>query len=354
MNVLFLVPYPLGCAPSQRFRFEQYLSLLNENGIHYKVSSFWDLETWTLLYKPNYRIKKLFGFIRGVLRRIAVIFYITKFDFIFVHREATPVGPPIFEWIIGKVLLKRIIYDFDDAIWIPQKPENNRLLGSFKFSTKVSVICEMSKKVSVGNQYLSDYAKSFNQHVHIMPTTIDTIHLHNKTANHYNNESVIGWTGSHSTLPFLQAIVPVLKRLEIDYTFKFLVIADKIPDFELKSLVFKKWSKYTEIEDLLTVNIGLMPLPDSEWGKGKCGLKALQFLALGIPALVSPVGVNSQIVKPGFNGYFCRSQKDWYTNIERLILRPKLRESLGNNGRHIVEKYYSVNANTAKFLALFS
>jgi len=354
LNVLFLVPYPLGCAPSQRFRFEQYLSLLDENKIHYKVSSFWDIKTWALLYKPNYRIKKLIGFIRGILWRIAVIFSITKFDFIFIHREASPVGPPIFEWIIGKVLNQRIIYDFDDAIWIPQNQKNNRLLSSFKFSNKVSVICKLSKKICVGNQYLSDYAKSYNQYVYIVPTTIDMMRLQNKTANHNNKEIVIGWTGSHSTLPFLQTILPVLKRLEITYTFKFLVIADKRPDFELSSLVFKQWSKSTEIEDLLAVNIGLMPLPCNEWAKGKCGLKALQYLALGIPALVSPIGVNSQIVKPGFNGYICRNQNDWYTNIEKLILKPTLRESLGNNGRLVVKKSYSVDANTAKFLALFS
>ena len=277
-----------------------------------------------------------------------------NYDIVFIHREVSPIGPPIFEWIISKILKRRIIYDFDDAIWISHDSGRKRMLSWLKNSSKIASICKFSTKISVGNQFLWDYAYNHNNNVQIVPTTIDTAQVHNKVKDQFTKDVVLGWTGSHSTLEYLENIVPIIKELESKYDFKFLVIADKKPNFNLDSLIFIKWDKQREIEDLLKINVGLMPLPETEWAKGKCGLKALQFLALGIPALVSPVGVNSEIVNPGINGYLCNSSSDWQSSIEKLINQPELRKTLGSNGRQTVEKYYSVESNSANFLGLFS
>lgn len=282
------------------------------------------------------------------------LFIIRKYDMVFIHREASPVGPPVFEWIISRLLKRKIIYDFDDAIWIPHNTNRQPVLNWLKHSSKIASICKLSDRISVGNEFLYEYARANNRNVRIVPTTIDTVHVHNRIKNQFTDEVVLGWTGSHSTLKYLNDIIPILKDIEGKCNFKFLVIADRKPVFQLDSLIHIKWDKQSEIEDLLKINIGLMPLPETEWAKGKCGLKALQYMAMGIPALVSPVGVNSQIVDPGHNGYLCASPSDWCLNIEKLIKQPELRNILGKNGRQTVEKFYSVGSNKANFLELFS
>ncbi|HNC13920.1 MAG TPA: glycosyltransferase family 1 protein, partial [Cyclobacteriaceae bacterium] len=143
MKVLFWVPYPKAESPSQRFRFEQYLSLLSQNGIQYKLSTFWDDQSWKILYLPGKTFQKLMGFVRGIFRRIASVFTLSSYDFIFIHREAMPLGPPIFEWI-AYLSGKKIIYDFDDAIWLPNTSAENKIAGWLKWHRKVSSICRWS------------------------------------------------------------------------------------------------------------------------------------------------------------------------------------------------------------------
>ncbi|WP_232065306.1 glycosyltransferase [Rhodocytophaga rosea] len=148
-------------------------------------------------------------------------------------------------------------------------------------------------------------------------------------------------------------MVPLLKELEREYTFTFLVISDKAPEFTLKSLLFLPWTKLTEREDLLRMNIGLMPLTDDLWARGKCGFKALQYMALGIPALVSPVGVNTQIIENGKNGFICSTPEEWKEAIIRLRKDVELRAKMGIEARKKIEDTYSVQANRFTFLNLF-
>jgi glycosyltransferase involved in cell wall biosynthesis len=354
MHILFLVPYPQGQAPSQRFRFEQYLTFLQNKGITYDFSSFLDTKTWHLLYKPGYTFQKSFGILKGFLRRIRLIFLLFRYDYVFIHREATPIGPPVIEWLIGKVFRKKIIYDFDDAIWLPNTSASNRIAAQLKWHQKVKNICRWSYKVSCGNQYLCDFAQQFNTHVTLNPTTIDTTGQHNRLKNQQTEKFVIGWTGTHSTLPYLKPLFPVLEKLYRSHDFLLQVIANAPPDEQVKFIQFIPWQKDTEIDDLLAFNVGLMPLTDDLWAKGKCGFKALQYMALGIPALVSPVGVNSEIVEDGVNGFICTNEKDWYNALEKLITDTELREKMGIAGRKTVEEKYSVISNTNNFLQLFS
>lgn len=357
MHILFLVPYPLDEAPSQRFRFEQYLGVLKEQGYTFAFESFISNKTWQLIYQPGKYAHKISGTIKSFLLRFSLLFRITQFDFIFIHREATPIGPPIIEWIIAKILKKKIIYDFDDAIWIANTSKENMLVSKIKLADKVEKICQWSYKVSCGNAYLLAFAQQFNKNSFYNPTTIDTEGLHNP--NLYAPKEleekplVIGWTGTHSTLAYLEMILPVLEALEKKYVFTFQVIANKPPDFKLKSLQFKDWNKETEIQDLLRFDIGLMPLAEDQWSAGKCGFKALQYMALEIPAVVSPVGVNRNIVEEGVNGFLCKGFDEWYKKIEILILDAALRKELGKRGRERVIKDYSILSNRDNFLGLF-
>ena len=353
MKILFIVPYPTDKAPSQRFRFEQYYELLNEKGIEYDIKPFLSNEIWDILYLPGRFLKKAFGILGGLFKRFLLLFKLKQYDYIFIHREATPIGPSFFEFFASRWLKKKIIYDFDDAIWIPNYSEANSFFSFLKGYGNVHKICSYAYKISCGNEYLCDYAKQFNTNVVYNPTTIDTNNYHNRVKDQNGEDFVIGWTGSHSTIRYIGEIVPVIAKLEKKYTFTFRVISDFKPEFELESLEYVKWKKESEINDLLGFNIGIMPLVNDKWANGKCGFKALQYMSLGIPALVSPVGVNSRIVDHGLNGFICDTPEEWETAIETLL---KNRESLGEMSKQTRKKiidHYSVKSNSDNFIGLF-
>lgn len=354
MRILFLIPYPPDKAPSQRFRFEQYLHFLAEKGCSYTLAPFLSEATWVILYKPGHTVVKVLGILLGFVRRFLLLFSVPAYDYVFIHREASPIGPPVFEWIIAKVLGKKIIYDFDDAIWIPNTSEANKIVASIKWYHKVGSICRWAHKISCGNAYLRDYARQFNTNAVVNPTAIDTVNLHNRVRDQRApGRLVIGWTGTHSTLKYLEQVVPVLAELETRYDFEFRVISNQPPTLPLRSLRFQPWQKDTEIEDLAGLHIGLMPLEDDLWAKGKCAFKALQYMALGIPALVSPVGMNTEVVESGRNGYVCATLTDWQQALETLMQDPELRIRLGEAARTTIVERYSVLANEQNFLSLF-
>ena len=357
MNILFIVPYPHGKAPSQRFRYEQYLEFLKDKKWHYTLAPFLDNNTWSILYKPGFVSQKVFGIILGFLKRFILLFSVYKYDYVFIHREATPIGPPWFEWLVSKVLRKKIIYDFDDAIWIPNTSATNKIVAHIKWHSKVASICKWAFKVSCGNAYLQEFACQFNPNVTLNPTTIDTEHLHNLNLftplTKTNSKPIIGWTGTHSTLQYLEPLVLIIQKLEQQHSFEFCIIANKSPDWNIKSLNFVQWNKETEIQDLARFDIGLMPLTDDKWAKGKCGFKALQYMALEIPAIVSQIGVNTEIVDDGKNGFVCSNISEWENAISLLLKDHARRENMGKEARGKIIREFSVVGNTENFISLF-
>jgi glycosyltransferase involved in cell wall biosynthesis len=354
-KVLFLLPYPLGNAPSQRFRIEEYFAVLIEHGIQFDTNEFFDKKAWQVLYKRGWLGSKIWSLLKGFCKRLPfILLKCKKYDYIVVHREAAPLGPPLFEWWLSKVLSKRLIYDFDDAIWIPNSSQENRLAAVVKCFWKVKWICKWSHKVSVGNSFLAEFAKQYNNNVIVNPTCVDTVYKYNITASGNQSPPVIGWTGSHSTIQFLAEGIPALRRLEQQMQFRFVVICDKVPDFQLRSMEFKKWSKTTEIEDLSKIDIGIMPMKNDEWNEGKCGFKLIQYMALGIPAVASPVGVNNKIIDNGVNGFLCATEEEWIDRLTQLLNDPAKRMLFGQKGRQKIVSEYSITSNTSNFLSLFS
>lgn len=352
MRIIFLVPYPIGEAPSQRFRFESFFSDLRDADINFDVQSFIDIETWKILYKPGNHFRKVFGILKGFLRRVALLFRIHYYDRVFIHREASPLGPPVFEWFIAHVLRKKIIYDFDDAIWLPNVSSSNRFISKLKWYSKVSSICKWSYRISCGNEYLGQYAQQYNQLVHILPTIVDTdvfkpipVEAHPLT---------IGWTGSVSTNIYLEQIEHILYEVQQQTNCDILCISNEPPRFSKVRFRFLKWKKQNEVDDLSQIDIGIMPLPDDEWSKGKCGFKLIQYLSLGIPSVASPVGVNPNIVIDGVSGFLCKTDLEWKEKLIELCRNPELRNAMGREGRIHVEKYYSKKAQLKAFLNLFA
>lgn len=355
-TLLILCPYPVGQAPSQRFRFEQYIDLLSGHDIAVTIAPFLDDQTWRILYQPGHGLKKAWGILRGFAQRLLLLFRLRQFDYVLVHREAAPLGPPVLEWWMARVANKKLIYDFDDAIWLPNTSRENRIVGWLKWHQKVSAICRMSYRVSAGNAYLRDYAAQFSADARINPTTIDTENLHHPERFPKTNRRnvIIGWTGTHSTLNYLHDFLPVFRALQQEFgsTISLMVIADRDPQLDVE-YQFVRWQKETEIRDLAQFDIGVMPLTDDPWARGKCGFKALQYMALEIPPVISPVGVNSEIVSNEC-GFLCSSFDEWHQAMRQLISQPALRESMGKKARQRVIDHYSVRSNTAAFLSFFS
>lgn len=351
--ILFLTPYPFDTAASQRFRFEQYFDALEANDIEFQVEPFWEKKAWDILYEKGASYGKLWYLLKGVIRRWLLIFTCFKHDYIFIHREIYPAGIKLLIFVLCTVLKRKIIYDFDDAIWLPNFADNNKKYAFIKSYGQVPFLCRKAYKVSVGNQYLKYYALQYNNNVVVNPTTIDTDKLHNRTIDYDFSKFVIGWTGTHSTLKYVEDLLPILDELSNDFKFTLMVISDLPPVFERPYLKFVKWEKDTEIEDLLQFNVGIMPLRDDKWAKGKCGFKALQYMSLGIPALVSNVGVNNQIVGHLKNGWVCESMEDWRLNLHNVLRTPELTRELGIHARQAVIDSYSVKSNTDNFLNLF-
>lgn len=353
-KILFLTPYPHNEAPSQRFRFEQYYSFLTSAGFELTQTPFWSNNSWKILYQKGHFFKKSAALLKAILKRYFLLFQLAKYDFVFIHREFSPVGFPFGIWVIKNIWKKKIIYDFDDAIWLPNVSESNQWTSRLKNTGNTAYLCKVAYKISCGNDFLKRYAEQFNSSTFLIPTTIDTENYHNVIQAKNHQPFVIGWTGSHSTIKYLEIVVPVIEKIAQKHPIVFRVISDKKPVFQLACLEFISWKKQSEIEDLAAFSIGLMPLKDDDWSRGKCGFKALQYMALGTPALVSPVGANIHIVDHNENGYFCENLDDWEKYILHLIKNPSELARLSANTRPKVEQHYSVNAVKEPFLALFS
>ena len=354
MRIIFLATYPQKITPAQRFRFEHYLPFLLENNIKYSYKTFLSEKHYKILYTKNNTIKKILIILFGFIKRTLLLGEIWKYDFIYIQREISIVGPPIFEWIFCKIFRKKIIYDFDDAIWVSMSSNANPNADKFKCTWKVKKICKWSYITTVGNSFLGQYASQFCKDVRIIETVVDTQKTHNKTKNQNDIPLTIGWTGTFTNFIHLPLVLPAIKKLQNEFNLIFLIIAEKNPDLNDIEYVFKKWNLETEIEDLLLMNIGIMPLIKTDVQLGKCAFKAIQYMSLGIPAVVSPVGANCEVVQNKITGYWADNNAEWYNTLKLLITDELQRKNMGMLSQKVISDKYSVNATKNLFLDLFS
>ena len=248
-----------------------------------------------------------------------------------------------------------MIYDFDDAIWMSGVSKGNRRLAFMKNANKTKTIIGLSDLVFAGNQFLANYALQFNKNVVIIPTTIDT-EVYKPVARTIKEKICIGWSGSITTIEHMETKMQPLRAIKNKYGDKvyFKIIGDaRYSNYDLETQGFP-WKKDTEVQDMSEFDIGIMPLPDDIWEKGKCGMKGLQYMGLGIPALMSPVGANLEIIQDGTNGYLPGTDEEWMQRLSLLIENASLRERIGEAGRKTVEDRYSTNAWKEQYLANFN
>lgn len=353
-KVLFIVAHRKDRAPNQRFRFEQYFSFLERNGFACTLSPLIATAKEDNVFYQGNLLKKIPLGIKLIARRIKDSLRASDFDIIFIAREAFVTGHIVFEkWM--KRSKARIIFDFDDSIWIDVVSTNNRALSWLKNADKTARIIRLADRVFAGNDYLADYARPHNASVVIVPTTIDTDAYQ---PNYSLNKAAvtIGWSGSVSTIAHFTYAIPALTRLKEKYGSRIdiKVIGDANYRYEPLGIVGTAWSSKTEIADLQTIDIGIMPLPDDEWTKGKCGLKGLQYMALEIPTVMSPVGVNTKIIDDGHNGFLASGVDEWVEKLSRLVEDADLRVTLGREGRKKVVEKYSVRSEQDTYLREFT
>lgn len=351
-KALFLVLHRNDRSPGQRYRHEQYISYLEKNGIKCEFSPLLNQKEDLIFYGSGNPIQKILIGFKALIRRLKDAQRVNQFHYIYIYRDAFFFGTFVEKWFAKKK--SRIIFDFDDAIWLMDKNQNQGLFNLLKNPQKTSKIISLADKVIAGNTYLSGYAKNVNPDVTIIPSTID-FEKYQLTSKKDKEKICIGWTGSFSTIKHFETISVALEKIKNKYpdNIYFKLIGD--PNYSNQTLNLKgiSWKSETEVEDLSELDVGLMPLPDNEWTRGKCAMKGLQYMALEIPTIMSPVGVNSEIIQDGENGFLASTTDEWVDKLSQLIEDKDLRERLGKAGRKTVEKGFSVEANKDKWLNVF-
>jgi len=351
-RIIILCVYPQDRVPGLRFRIEQYLPVLEQAGFEITFSSLFSTWEYARFTAKGNTVLKAWLVLKGFFRRLFQCITIGKYDVGFIYREVFVAGPAWFE----KFITKRIpcVYDFDDAIWLQNVSVENRKFAFLKNTGKISTIISRCKTVVAGNEFLAKYALQFNHNVHIIPTTIDTQKYH-CTKKKTDERVCIGWSGSADTIRFFKLALPALVKVQQRFGqgVYFKIIGDKnyyCAELQTKAIA---WNAVAEVSDLCEIDIGIMPLLNDDWARGKCALKGLQYMSLGIATVMAPAGVNSEIITDGVNGFLTSTDDEWVEKISLLVTNASLRKQLGDKGKQTVIEHYSVLANKEKWVAAF-
>jgi glycosyltransferase involved in cell wall biosynthesis len=358
-KVLFLVLGDIknGLAPSSRFRVYAYKDKF-DNDPRFKISiraSYPSAYFYEKTFFKKHSILSIFliplGLLIMFLVRLMDIFYSLSFDIVFIQRPLFPGKPfPLLELILSRVKNKHVIFDFDDSIFIHRDRTlngiNSWLYNLIEYKNNVDKIIQNVRHVVVGNTYLSNYALKYNDNVTIIPTPIDADYYVPSEKKHDSSKIIVGWIGTSGNLSYLEELQPVLLSLQRNHDFILKIVSNSINrPLKLTNIKYewKEWRLETELEDLLSFDIGIMPLVDNEWTKGKCGFKLLQYMSCEIPVVTSAVGTNLEIVQDGENGFVAFSMEDWKDRLEKLLTNEDLRQKLGKKGRDTILSKYSID-----------
>jgi glycosyltransferase involved in cell wall biosynthesis len=243
-----------------------------------------------------------------------------------------------------------LLFDFDDAIWLRHTSGANALFDRLKFPGKTATLCRLADRVVVGSDYLAGWARQHSARVDVVPTSIDTAayEVRDRPA---GERVVVGWTGSATSMTHLEAAAPLLRRLAAARPVELRVLSTRTPVLPDVPVVFRHWTPANEVEEIRAFDIGIKPMPDDEWARGKCPMKELQYLALRIPAVCSAVGGSREAVRHGDNGFLVSSEDEWMEALLRLVDDPGLRARLGEAGRRTVLERYASPRSAAGFAA---
>lgn len=354
MQVLFLTKYGFEGA-SSRYRTFQYLPYLERHNIYSTVEPLFDGKYLERLYQQGKR--SWFKPAVRYMSRIRALARPNKYDVIVIEKELFPFVPKIFErhWLPKT---KPMVLDYDDAIFHRYDDSKNRLIRGM-LGKKIRGIIRESDCVTVGNDYLKDYAeRSGARRTEIIPTVIDLNRYPKFTTSNRRRGSddafIIGWIGSPTTSKYLELIEAPLQLFGDEIPVRLLAIGSGSLDHLNVPAEVRKWSFDRELQDLRDMDVGIMPLFDTKWERGKCGFKLIQYMAAGLPVVASPVGVNRELVQDGFNGFLVHNEHEWAEALCLLRDDPKLAYEMGRNGRNLVEGVYNLQKQAPRMAAILN
>ncbi len=346
MKVLFLTRYgSLGA--SSRVRFLQYLPYFEKQGLDITINSLLSDKYILALYEKD---SCWIEIIKGYFNRAITLFNVRTYDLLIIEKEVFPFMPAIIErlfYLFGV----RYIVDYDDALFHNYDCHSNRWVRLF-LGKKIDSVMSHASIVTVGNKYLAKRAKLAGaRNVEIIPTVVDakSYQINRDTD---RDVPIVGWIGTPKTSRYLEPLLPIFKAIKNDINVRFVAVGAKPEDFESTVVETWLWSEDSEVSSLQQFDIGIMPLKDTPWERGKCGYKLIQYMACGIAVIASPVGVNCEIVEQDRTGKLASSPEDWNQALRSLLeAGPRVINEMGNNGRLKVEEWYSLEIQSNRFLS---
>jgi len=345
MNVLGLSSYPVEAAAT-RYRLEQFIGPLAERGITLTVRPFLDSKAFEMLYRRHALPYTALALMKAGLRRLKDLLLLSKADAVLVQREAMLFGPPLFEWLAVRVFRRALVLDLDDATYVPYtSPTYGKFGKALKWFSKTDDLIQWANLVTCGNRAIAEYAESKGAPTKVIPTVVDT-DIFRPVQRTPHDLPVLGWIGTHSTFPYLKTIFPVLQELVRTNRFKLRTVGAgeaniNIPGVEVENV---EWKLAREVEDFQAIDIGLYPIDPTmyaeKWAAGKSGFKAIQYMAVGIPFVASPVGAMSEIGQAGVTHLNAVTNDEWQAALTLLLSDAEMRKAMGSAGRrHVVEHY---------------
>lgn len=336
INILGLALYgPM--AASHRVRLGQYRKGLLAEGIDLQVQSLLGNDYLQSRFQGGRR--PFLPVLNAGLERVRLLLNKRRFDAAIVHCELFPLAPG---WLERAALRIPYIYDFDDAFYLRYRGGNLgalRLLLGGKFDT----VMRGAAAITAGNATLAAYARTLNANVSVLPSVVDTVHF-SPGAQNDNPVFTVGWIGSPSTAPYLQSLVAPLQMLGREQPLRLVVIGGKAPQIENVEVLEILWSEDSEVDLINTFDVGVMPLPNDEWARGKCAFKLVQYMACGVPVVASRVGANIDLVTAEC-GFLVDTDAQWVDALRQLRDRPLTRRTMGASSRKRVEDAYSLESN---------
>lgn len=353
LRMLVLCPFPQGVAAGQRLKYEQYFDDWRKLGWHIDVSSFMDMGLWEVAYEPGHFARKILGVLRGHFRRMRDLVRAPRYDLVYVFMWVTPIGTSLMERAVRQ-LARRMIYDVEDNVVLgqslPKGYNPNAIIARLKGPGKASYLIRTADHVIASSPFLRDmcleqYGARASTYI---SSSVDTARFV-PCAHPPKRKVTVGWTGTYSSRVYLDALRSVFQKLAQRTDFRLRVIGNfdyELPGVDLEVI---RWSKEREVQDLQGIDIGVYPLPQDDWVLGKSGLKAIQYMAFGLPTVASNAGMTPMIIRHEENGLLVRKDEEWIESLERLIVDPALRRRLGRAAREDAVAKYSTAAISTQY-----
>jgi len=354
-KILVICPFPVGVAAAQRLKYEQYFDDWEQAGWDITVSCFMDTYMWSIVYERGHHIPKILGVLRGYKTRFINMFSIKNYDLIYIHMWVTPFGGSFFE-SITRVLAKKIIYDIEDNILVLMKSDVNPFIKYLRSNRKILYLIRFADHVITSSPFLNQYCFPINKKhsCTYISSSVDTDCF--IPVNKYNNDHkiVIGWTGTFSSKLYLDLLRSVFIELNKRCHFQLRVIGNFSYEFPEIDLEVIQWTKENEVIDLQGIDIGVYPLANEEWVQGKSGLKAIQYMAFGLPTVATAIGNTINVIDNMVNGWLVSSDAEWVDALEKLVCDASLRRSMGEAARKKAVDNYSTNVIKTMYKSILS